>query len=138
MGVKTGFTEKAGRCLVSAVKRNGNTLVCVTLNDPNDWDDHISLFEECAKKYNKINMHDTINIEAVGGVKNTVSASYSADVSVINEKNLTVEIYHFPFLYAPVKKGTEIGKVIIKYKEKEISSSPIVADEDVDYYGRQE
>lgn len=138
VGVKTGFTEKAGRCLVSAVKRNGNTLVCVTLNDPNDWDDHISLFEECEKKYTKVNMHDTLNIPIVGGEKNLLCASYSTDVSVLNQKNITVEIYHFPFVYAPVKKGAEIGKVIIKYKEKEISSAPIVADEDVNYYGRKE
>lgn len=31
-GVKTGFTKKAGRCLVSACERNDTTLVCVVLN----------------------------------------------------------------------------------------------------------
>lgn len=135
VGVKTGFTEKAGRCLVSTVKRNEKKLICVTLSDPNDWDDHIALYEECEKKYKKINMHDTLNVEAVGGLKNFVSASYSADISVLNEKNITVEIYHFPFVYTPVKRGAQIGNVIIKYKEKEISSVPLSADEDVDYYG---
>ncbi|MGN1203266.1 MAG: D-alanyl-D-alanine carboxypeptidase family protein, partial [Eubacterium sp.] len=33
-GVKTGYTEKAGRCLVSAKKYHGNKLICVTLNAP--------------------------------------------------------------------------------------------------------
>ena len=37
IGVKTGFTDEAGRCLVSACQRNDMTLICVTLNDPNDW-----------------------------------------------------------------------------------------------------
>ena len=43
IGVKTGFTDEAGRCLVSACQRNGITLLCVTLNDRNDWQDHENL-----------------------------------------------------------------------------------------------
>lgn len=40
IGVKTGFTRAAGRCLVSAAERSGRTIIAVTLNDPNDWNDH--------------------------------------------------------------------------------------------------
>lgn len=43
IGMKTGYTEHAGRTLVSAARRNGRTLVCVTLNDGNDWNDHETL-----------------------------------------------------------------------------------------------
>jgi D-alanyl-D-alanine carboxypeptidase (penicillin-binding protein 5/6) len=39
-GVKTGYTKKAGRCLVSSATREGRQLAVVTLNDPNDWLDH--------------------------------------------------------------------------------------------------
>ena len=42
IGVKTGFTRKSGRCLVSAANRNGITLVAVTLDDPDDWNDQIA------------------------------------------------------------------------------------------------
>ncbi len=45
IGVKTGFTKKAGRCLVSAAQRDGVTLICVTLNAPDDWNDHSALFD---------------------------------------------------------------------------------------------
>lgn len=45
IGVKTGFTKASGRCLVSAVRREGLTLIAVTLNDPNDWRDHAALHE---------------------------------------------------------------------------------------------
>lgn len=45
IGMKTGYTEKAGRTLVSAAQRDGMTLICVTLNDPNDWVDHSKLFD---------------------------------------------------------------------------------------------
>ena len=45
VGVKTGFTKKSGRCLVSAAERDGVLLISVTLNDPNDWNDHTVLFD---------------------------------------------------------------------------------------------
>lgn len=138
IGVKTGYTDKAGRCLVSAAKRNGDTMICVTLNDGNDWNDHMSLFNECEKMYQKKEIKDTVQIDVAGGVKNTVSASYSAEVSVLNTQLVTVECYHFPFLYAPVNKGDKIGKIIIKYQEKEVISVPLVAEESVEYYAKQE
>lgn len=45
VGLKTGFTKKAGRCLVSAAEKDGVTLIAVTLGAPDDWDDHIALYE---------------------------------------------------------------------------------------------
>lgn len=44
-GVKTGYTKKALRCLVSSATRDGQQLVAVTLNDGNDWNDHASLLD---------------------------------------------------------------------------------------------
>ena len=45
VGVKTGFTKEAGRCLVSAAERDGALLIAVTLNAPNDWQDHAALLD---------------------------------------------------------------------------------------------
>ncbi|MFD1774116.1 D-alanyl-D-alanine carboxypeptidase family protein [Paenibacillus rhizophilus] len=44
-GVKTGYTKKALRCLVSSATRDGQQLVAVTLNDGNDWNDHSALLD---------------------------------------------------------------------------------------------
>lgn len=44
-GGKTGFTKIAKRTLVTTAKKNNLNLVVVTLNDGNDWDDHIKLFD---------------------------------------------------------------------------------------------
>ena len=44
-GMKTGYTRQAGRTLVSSAERNGQTLVCVTLNDRDDWNDHKALLD---------------------------------------------------------------------------------------------
>jgi D-alanyl-D-alanine carboxypeptidase len=48
-GVKTGFTKKAGRTLVTSAKENNKELICVTLNAPDDWNDHINLYEQYLK-----------------------------------------------------------------------------------------
>lgn len=45
-GVKTGFTKAAGRILVSAAEREGRRLICVTMADPDDWNDHDKLLED--------------------------------------------------------------------------------------------
>lgn len=45
IGIKTGYTDKAGRTLVSCAERDGVRLVAVTLNDPDDWNDHKRLLD---------------------------------------------------------------------------------------------
>ncbi len=45
IGVKTGYTESAGRCLVSAAERDGTLLIAVTLDAPDDWNDHATLLD---------------------------------------------------------------------------------------------
>ena len=133
IGGKTGFTEKAGRCLVSAAERNGNTLVCVTLGAPDDWNDHKKLYEECFAKYRQEFFSAGLDVAAVGGVKDKIKCSYSAEVSVLNKNLVTVELYVFPFVYCPVSVGDQIGKAVIKYKEKEIRTVKITADESAEY-----
>lgn len=48
-GVKTGYTKKAGRTLVSSASDGETNLICVTLNDADDWNDHISLYQSYLK-----------------------------------------------------------------------------------------
>ena len=45
IGMKTGFTKKTGRTLVSAANRDGLTLIAVTLNASDDWKDHSTLLD---------------------------------------------------------------------------------------------
>lgn len=46
-GVKTGYTVKAGRCLVSSAERNGMDVVCVVLNCPDMYERSIEIFNNC-------------------------------------------------------------------------------------------
>jgi D-alanyl-D-alanine carboxypeptidase len=50
-GVKTGYTRACGRCLAGAAERDGRMLVAVTLDDPDDWNDHARLFDLGFDKY---------------------------------------------------------------------------------------
>lgn len=45
VGIKTGYTKKSGRSLATAAEKNGITLICITINAPDDWNDHKKLFD---------------------------------------------------------------------------------------------
>ena len=52
-GGKTGYTKKAKRTLVTTASKDNMNFVIVTLNDPNDFSDHLNLYEEYFKRYKK-------------------------------------------------------------------------------------
>ncbi len=52
-GGKTGYTKAAGRTLISTAEKNGQSLIAVTINAPDDWNDHIYLFEWGFTNYKK-------------------------------------------------------------------------------------
>lgn len=135
-GVKTGFTEKAGRCLVSAKNYNGNQLICVTLCCPDDWNDHISLYSECEKKYYEAKAENMRDITIVGAEKDKVRCSFSKTYYTLSQ--IKVVEYYYPFVYAPIKKGDRVGTALVYYNGKLLERLPIEADEDVEYYGEQQ
>ena len=53
-GGKTGYTKKAKRTLVTTAEKDNKRIVIVTLNDGNDFQDHINLYQQLFKKYNSI------------------------------------------------------------------------------------
>ena len=134
-GVKTGYTKKAGRCLVSAKKYKGNKLICVTLSAPDDWNDHVTLYKEAQASYKKISISNSVEFNAVGGERDTFSGSYDKEFYFCTEAKF--RIYYRPFYYAPIKKGDKIGEVWVYNNNKLVERLTIAADEDVNY-GRQE
>lgn len=50
-GIKTGYTKKSGRCLVSSAERDGFGAIAVTLSDPDDWADHKKLLDFAFSEY---------------------------------------------------------------------------------------
>ena len=58
-GVKTGYTVKAGRCLVSSAERNGMDVVCVVLNCPEMYERSCQIFDNCFNSYRLIKIDET-------------------------------------------------------------------------------
>ncbi len=66
-GVKTGYTVKAGRCLVSSAKRNGMDVVCVVLNCPDMYDRSGDILDNCFKCFKLLKL-DTEKVFMCGNV----------------------------------------------------------------------
>ena len=105
IGVKTGFTNKAGRCLVSAYSYRGATIIIVTLNAPDDWDDHLRLVNYSKKKYNVKTVQNKLYIPSASGAG--VLCNYSCRVNTCSD--VYVKLYYYPFIYSPYKPGDVIG-----------------------------
>ncbi|MCM1114914.1 MAG: D-alanyl-D-alanine carboxypeptidase [Clostridium sp.] len=134
-GVKTGYTSKSGRCLVSAKEYKGNSIICVTLNAADDWNDHLKLFKEAQAMYSDSKLTGDVDVNVVGGNRPAVKCSYSGEFCGLAEAE--IKLYYHPFLYAPIKTGDTIGYAAVYYNNKLIERLPIEADEDVEYYGGQ-
>lgn len=135
-GIKTGFTKKSGRCLVSAAERNGITLIAVTLNAPDDWNDHKKMFDYGFSVVDKQELKiDTsnLNVPVIGGDKTCVSVSLGEECCypVLKGESISVksEILLKNFVYAPVKEGQTVGEVRYYSDGKQIASQTIVAGE---------
>lgn len=64
-GVKTGYTVKAGRCLVSSAERNGMDIVCVVLNCPDMYQRSADIFDRCFKNFKLLKL-DTDKVFSCG------------------------------------------------------------------------
>lgn len=138
IGIKTGFTKKSRRCLVSAAEKDGIVLVAVTLNASNDWDDHIKMYEYGFNQYKNVDLDGDISsylLNVVGANKKKVKLMLSqAPKAVLHTDNnceITRVIKLPKFEYAPLQKGKVVGKSQYYCEDKLICEVPIVVGEDL-------
>lgn len=132
IGLKTGYTEKAGRTLVSAAHRGGMTLIAVTLNDPDDWRDHAALYEYGFSNFAPVAVAEGDDIVAkipVSGslvpfvsVKTQNGCAYPLNAEETLERNLDLEDKH---LTAPVDIGDHAGTLSYSLNGEEVISIPL-------------
>lgn len=139
IGVKTGFTDEAGRCLVSAAEKDGVTLICVTLNAPNDWNDHIKLYDYgfSVTKSQEIDFDfSDLSIAVAGGNKNSIPIiPVEKPVYPIingNIPSINSEILIEKFIYAPVTVGQYVGTLNFYSDDTLIFSTSLVTTENCD------
>lgn len=140
IGGKTGYTTAAGRCLVSAARRGGVTLICVTLNDKTDWADHMALYDSGFERlscYSRNEADFCIDLPCAGGEKKSVPVVGEGCVSLVVEKcksdKIERKVYLDPFVYAPVSAGEKLGRIEYLLDGKKLKSVPLLAVEDVKY-----
>lgn len=123
IGVKTGYTKKCGRCLVSAAERNGRTLIAVTLNDPDDWNDHCTMLDEAFAQYTPVTLHeagDTVGeVTVEGGTAQSVPliAGHEVNAYLAPGEQVTDSLRGRPFVYATVAGGDYYGEIVYQIGE---------------------
>ena len=134
VGVKTGYTKAAGRTLVSCAEREGLTLVCVTLNDPEDWADHSALLDWGFGAYKAADPSEmSWQVSVVSGLRPeaTVKIDHSGRLLLPGE-GVRWETSLPPFVYAPVEAGAEAGTVrCLDGEGKTLYELPLRFGEDV-------
>lgn len=130
-GIKTGFTKKSGRCLVSSAARDNTELIAVTLNAPDDWNDHKAMLDEGFKNYST----RIIYIKGEKVTKYVYDKKRSKRVLLVSENGFSIavksgetiseKIEYLP-KKPPLKKGETGAIVHIYVNGNEICTTPLV------------
>ena len=114
-GIKTGYTKAAGRILVSSAVRDGRRLVAVTINAPDDWNDHAAMLNDGFSRYTLrtvVTEGECLGtVEIIGGEAAHAELLAAEDVSwaLAAEERVNVELIGPGFVYAPVVEGADAG-----------------------------
>ena len=134
IGLKTGYTKNAGRTLVSAASRDGMTLIAVTLNDGNDWEDHHTLLDWGYSNYSMVSVAEQgtqfgafpISGALVPFVPAAVGESFSYPVNKEDTMSLSVKMEESS-LNAPVSEGTVLGWLNVCCADEQVGAIPLLA-----------
>ena len=144
IGVKTGFTKRSGRCLVSAAEREGVRLIAVTLNAPDDWNDHTKLLDHGFSLYKRETLcaagEYTLALPVVNATAKAIPVRNASALAVTLPRehppvSTTVELPRFT--YAPLYEGECLGRVVFRCdldgdgKAEIIGEAPLTVENDL-------
>lgn len=133
IGIKTGFTKKSGRCLVSAARKDGVTLVAVTLSAPDDWNDHVRMLEYGFSVIKSTALDDSlegISMPVVGGVCKDLALCFASKPRAVLKRGggeIVREVLLKQFEYAPIHKGEPVGRALYYRDGSIICEADIIA-----------
>jgi len=152
IGVKTGYTMRSGRCLVSACERDGVTLICVTLAAPDDWNDYRALYDWGFAQVERVTLTEAGEqyavLPVVGAARPDGSLPADGEIITVAVKNpdalsVTLPRDHAPirkvtylsrFLYAPVVRGAYVGRTVYYCGDAVVGWVPLYACGDAALY----
>jgi D-alanyl-D-alanine carboxypeptidase (penicillin-binding protein 5/6) len=150
-GVKTGFTNGANRCLVTAIKRDNLDVICVVLGADtknNRTRDSINAIEYVFSNYKEVNIEDKIEeayeewskentIQVIKGTEKYIETEIEdygiKEIPIFNQyiENISVDIETLKILNSPISKGTKIGEIKLKVNNETRVMANIIASKDV-------
>ena len=137
-GVKTGFTKAAGRILVSSAKRDGRRLICVTMNAPDDWNDHRHLLEDGFARFTPrqlVAAGDCLgSLQVLGGDGGSVTllASEPFVYPLAEDERVGILLSGGGFAYAPVVQGEDAGFAHVLVDGEPVGKVPLVYGETIE------
>ena len=138
VGLKTGFTKKSGRCLVGAAERDNLMLISVTLDAPNDWNDHEAMLNcgfstlEMVKLIDKDEL--SFDIPVINSQGRTLIVKCQDDVAKVMPKQAREIKQHVKLpsiLVAPIKRGDTVGTVIVTVDGEKTAEARLIAEHDI-------
>ncbi len=137
IGVKTGYTKKCGRCLVSAASRDGVELIAVTLNAPDDWRDHAAMLDFGFESVEAV----TLALPGELAQIRPCIGCETGELFITNPEGLTVcldrgehaitrRVFINRYLWAPIRAGEVLGRVEFYDHGRFIGSLALTAGED--------
>lgn len=114
IGGKTGFTKSAGRCFVSSAEKDGVTLVCVTLDAPDDWKDHKTLLDfgfEKAEMTPIFFQNEILCTKRIRGTRLNILAASDVSIPLKNgrKRHLTIKVNLDEAINGDINYGTHLG-----------------------------
>lgn len=139
-GVKTGYTEAAGRCFVGGAQRNGIQLISVVLDSEFMWNDSIALLNY---GFAQVSSTEVVKKgESEGFVH--VQGGRESRVPVLTSDSITLPTFaNTPTHYqtqvelpkdvkAPVQAGDAVGRLVVTLNGKEVASTSLVIGKSVE------
>ena len=149
-GIKTGYLDEAGKCLVTSSDKDGDKYICVCLGAAFSYEENVNYaMKDTAKLYGWA--YDNLGVQTVYGTEDSLA---SVDVkyvrngrilSAVPEKAITaflpndydknklaVEVNCPEQVEAPVTKGDVLGTVSVKYEDLDLGVTNLVSAEDIE------
>lgn len=136
-GGKTGYTMAAGRILVSSAERDGLRLICVTISDPDDWDDHLAFFSWAFDNYSYsslLSKTDLMTIHVISGVSDSVGVSPAEDLTLLMDKSkeYLLRVKLPGFVFAKLNRGEIAGQITVTCDGETAGEVDLIFNESVD------
>lgn len=144
IGIKTGYTKKSGRCLVSAAEKDGLTFISVTLDAPSDWNDHATLLNYGYERLECVTLTEAFDhiyeIAVIDGVNSSLKVANVNGESIIAERGdyiINKQTKLVRYAIAPINRGDILGEIIYTVDGETIARVPLVATESIDKKEKQ-